>query len=62
MAMPAQAVCCSLSGVGPNGDGWPDPSQFAQFFGKEFYMARFLSKDETDKYHLPVYELCNSHI
>lgn len=49
MTMPAQAVCCSLSGVGPKDDSWPDPSAFAQFFGKEFYMARFLSKDEIDK-------------
>lgn len=45
--MPAQAVCCGLSAIAPNGDNWPDPAVFSKYFGKEFFMARFLEKDKS---------------
>ncbi|XP_050306722.1 maternal protein tudor-like isoform X2 [Anthonomus grandis grandis] len=48
MQMPAQAICCSLTGIRPvEGDTWPEPSNFTSYFGKESFMARFLSKDDN---------------
>ncbi|XP_066262032.1 maternal protein tudor isoform X2 [Euwallacea similis] len=50
MQMPAQGLSCGLAGVAPSGESWPDPSTFSQYFGKEFYMARFLDRDENRTY------------
>ncbi|ERL93507.1 hypothetical protein D910_10796 [Dendroctonus ponderosae] len=46
MQMPAQAICCGFKGIEPIGGNWPDPSTFAQYFGKDCFMARFLEKND----------------
>ncbi|XP_066147642.1 maternal protein tudor isoform X2 [Euwallacea fornicatus] len=50
MQMPAQGLNCGLAKVAPCGEDWPDPSIFSQYFGKEFYIARFLNRDENRTY------------
>ncbi|CAH1130130.1 unnamed protein product [Ceutorhynchus assimilis] len=50
MEMPAQAICCALSGICPNGENWPDAATFNQYFSSECYKTIFVEKYEERTY------------
>lgn len=47
MVLPAQAIVCSLSSIGPTCQNWPDADNYSQYFDKENFDCQFINKDDV---------------
>lgn len=45
MDLPAQAVMCGLNGAAPPENNWSNPDNYGEYFGKDSFVCRFLSKE-----------------
>ncbi|XP_044268321.1 maternal protein tudor-like isoform X2 [Tribolium madens] len=47
MELPAQAICCKLSGIEPPTDTWPEANNYGQYFDKKQFFCKFISTEDT---------------
>ncbi|KAJ8968977.1 hypothetical protein NQ317_001098 [Molorchus minor] len=46
MNLPAQAIICGVSGIGPQNGQWPNTDNYSKYFDKDMFICKFINKDE----------------